>query len=413
MIELNVKNTLGVLAQFLKDSSLVSVAALSIWASGAGLGFGETRGLPACGELIAIEECPFCEAINMTFAERFKINDIVVIGEMVDEAPPSEGIEAATPKGKFAVKRIFKGHNFIGVGTEFFAPIVAAGAVGDEFLCFGIGPPLVLWDEVIPSHERVEKYLDAIQTLPEKGPERLAFFQDYFEDDLVVLAMDAYDEFAISSYEDLQGMREQMDRPRLLKLIQAPGIDVGRRRLYLTMLGVCGQADEDLPMLERLLLSDSKEDLAGLDALSACYLSLKGAEGLTFIEERFLLNEQMDYVATQEVVSALRFHGTEAKIIPKERLIETVRKLLFRPRLADLVIPDLARWEDWSVMPQLVKLFKDSDRKPNWVRVPILQYLQACPLDQAKVFIEELKEIDPDAFRRATFYSNLDFDDDD
>ena len=33
--------------------------------------------------------------------------------------------------------------------------------------------------------------------------------------------------------------------------------------------------------------------------------------------------------------------------------------MLDRPQLADLVIPDLARWEDWSVMDRLVELFKN------------------------------------------------------
>ncbi len=357
-------------------------------------------------------QCPFCEAINMTLAQRMKINDLVVTARLVEIPPPKEEIEGPVPQGRFAVQRIFKGENFIKVSEEFAAPLLVPAAVGDEFLCFGLGPPMTLWEEAIPSHPRVKSYLEALQRIPEKGPERLVFFQDYFEDELPVLAMDAYDEFAVASYVDLLGMRDSMNRPRLLELIKDRTVEISRRRLYLTLLGVCGKPEEDLPLLEKMLTSYDKKDKEGLDALVACYLSLKGPDGLPLIETQFLLNDQREYVAIQEVVSALRFHGTEAKIIPRDALVVTVRKLLDRPKLADIVIPDLARWEDWSVMPKLVQMFKEMDTKPNWARVPILQYLQACPLPEAKSALEELKKIDPDAYRRATFYSNLDFDDD-
>src|SRR5690606_30755075 len=79
--------------------------------------------------------------------------------------------------------------------------------------------------------------------------------------------------------------------------------------------------------------------------------------------------------------------------------------MLDRPELADLVIPDLARWEDWEVMPRLVQLFKEADEKSSWVRVPVINYLRACPLPEAQQYIAELEKVDPDAVRRAnTFF---------
>jgi len=79
--------------------------------------------------------------------------------------------------------------------------------------------------------------------------------------------------------------------------------------------------------------------------------------------------------------------------------------MLERPQLADLVIPDLARWEDWSVMDRLVELFKNADEESNWVRVPVINYLRACPLPAAKDRIDELAKIDPETVKRAnTFF---------
>ena len=64
--------------------------------------------------------------------------------------------------------------------------------------------------------------------------------------------------------------------------------------------------------------------------------------------------------------------------------------MLERPQLADLVIPDLARWEDWSVMDRLVDLFKNANDDSNWVRVPVINYLRACPLPAAKERIDRI-----------------------
>jgi hypothetical protein len=73
--------------------------------------------------------------------------------------------------------------------------------------------------------------------------------------------------------------------------------------------------------------------------------------------------------------------------------------------LADLVIPDLARWQDWSQMQRLAELFKDAKEQSSWVRVPVINFLRACPKPEAAELIKELEKIDPEAVKRAnTFF---------
>ena len=38
------------------------------------------------------------------------------------------------------------------------------------------------------------------------------------------------------------------------------------------------------------------------------------------------------------------------------------------------MIPDLARWEDWSVLDRLVEMYKTGDEK-SYVRQPVVTYL--------------------------------------
>ena len=82
-----------------------------------------------------------------------------------------------------------------------------------------------------------------------------------------------------------------------------------------------------------------------------------------------------------------------------------MHRLIERPDLADLVIPDLARWGDWSQVEKLSELFKNANDDNLWVRVPVINYLRACPLPEAKEKLVELEKIDPASVKRAkTFF---------
>ena len=122
------------------------------------------------------------------------------------------------------------------------------------------------------------------------------------------------------------------------------------------------------------------------------------------VKELFLANEDAEYSDTYSAIMALRFHGAETDVLPKEDILDGFHCLLGRPDLADLVIPDLARWEDWSIMPRLLDLFKGADAESNWIRVPIVNYVRACPLEEADELMEKLREIDPAAVKRASTF---------
>jgi len=98
---------------------------------------------------------------------------------------------------------------------------------------------------------------------------------------------------------------------------------------------------------------------------------------------------------------ALRFLGEESDRVPKDRVLASLRLLLNEPKLADLVIADLARWQDWSAIDRLVELFEKAEADNIFVREPIVNYLRACPLPQAAEAIARLEKIDPEAVRRA------------
>lgn len=353
----------------------------------------------------AVRACPFCSAVSLTFSEEISNSQVALIAKLVEPpAKPSTDTPASSldvVKAKFEVIKVLKGEKELGATKTIETVYFGDAPVGSTFLVMGIDAPTINWGTPIAISERGIEYVTKAIELPKEGVERMVFFQDHLEDKDEMLARDAYDEFAKTPYAGVIALKDHMKHDQLIEWIKSPTIPVSHRRLYLTMLGVCGKPEDTL-LLEEMIRSKDRQTKGALDALVAAYLTLKGPDGMPLVEELFLKNKDAEYTDTYATIMALRFHGTEEKIIPKARLLEGIRMMLQRPQLADLVIPDLARWEDWSVMDRLVELFKNADEDSNWVRVPVINYLRACPLPQAKEKIEELAKIDPDAVNRAS-----------
>lgn len=306
-------------------------------------------------------------------------------------------------EAQFLITEVFSGDKLVQPKQEVLINYFGKPKDGQKFLVMGVDPPDLLWSSPLPVSEEAVDYIEAIQTLPEESLERLKFYMNYLEHEESLLARDAYDEFASAPYSEIKALKPAMNRKQLLGWIQDTSLPPDRKRLYLVMLGVCGEKS-DADLLEDMLRSDDPYRRAGLDSMIACYATLKGDAGLDLIDELFLKNKECQYADTYAAIMALRFHGTDGGVIKKDRVLESMRLILDRPELADLVIPDLARWEDWSQIEKLEKLFTGADEKSSWVRVPVINYLRACPHPKAEETLKKLKEIDPAAYKRATSF---------
>lgn len=350
--------------------------------------------------------CPFCSAVSMTFCEEIGQSDVAVIAKLIERPPQSadsaQNATATVQPSRFDIVEVLKGQDLVDPKKKEFETLYfGSEAVGKEFLVMAMNEkPKLAWATPIAITPAVKPYLKTAMTLPKEGADRLVFFQDYLEGSEEMLARDAYDEFAKAPYKDVADLKDRMKHDQLVEWIKDSKVSASHRRLYLTMLGVCGTS-KDATMLEELIKDDSPSGKPGMDAMVAAYLTLKGPEGVPLIEDLFLKNNDAEYTETYAAIMALRFHGQEEKVVPKQRLVEALRHMLDRPQLADLVIPDLARWEDWGSMEKMVKLFKEANDDTDWVRVPVINFLRACPLPEAKKHLEELAKIDPESVKRA------------
>jgi len=107
---------------------------------------------------------------------------------------------------------------------------------------------------------------------------------------------------------------------------------------------------------------------------------------------------------------ALRFMWTYApNRIPKDRLKASMRILVDRPELADLVIADLARWKDWAIQDRLMKMYGDKDFDNPHVKLAIIRYMLVSTKDsknpkaeqqpahviKGNKYLEQLRKTDP------------------
>lgn len=363
-----------------------------------------------------VRACPFCEAIGPTIADEIQTADLAAMARLTRVAQPRQapmpaenplGFLPEGPKGIFQVSQVFKGSDELKAGSTVDTAFAGMEQVGSDFLLLGYREPQQYWSTPMALPGPAAAYVQEIIKLPEKGPERLKYFLDYLQHPETMLDKDAYDEFAKAPYEEVRALAPHFNRAKLWQWIEDDKIAASRKRLYYLMLSLCGQ-DEDRDRLEKMLVNRSHDvPTEALDSIIAAYLALAGEEGLPLIEEQFFgpQSSQEDVFAA---VTAVRFHGEEEAIIPRERLQVALRRLLDRPQTAELVVSDLARWEDWSVMDRLVELFRNADQSTYFIRTPVAQYLAVCPLPQAKVYLEELKEIDPQAVSRGMYFAQAD-----
>jgi hypothetical protein len=341
--------------------------------------------------------CPFCPAVSQTLAEEIEAGDAAVIAQYGGDAgeTTSDGIVLT----EFQIVDVLKDSPRLKDVSSVKAIYFNKPKEGKKFYMLATDAGELLWGTPIPLTDAAETYLKELNSVPEEGAGRLAHFMKFLDHEDPMLAKDAYDEFARAPYDWLIELAPQIDRQQLRTWIADPEVTATRRRLFFTLLGVCG-TEEDGEFLAEIL-RDPKERSRGLDALAGSYLTITGEKGLPLLEDLFLRDTECDFSDTYAVIVAIRFHLVEADRIDDERLLAAMRIMLDRPELADVVIADLARWEDWSAIDRLFELFKTADKESTYIRIPIVRYMNACPLPEAKAYLTEMKKIDESSVTRA------------
>jgi hypothetical protein len=347
----------------------------------------------------ALRACPFCEAASPTWLQSVQQAEAAVAAKVVKVDLPAPGSPVPLASVHYEVTDVLRGDRDL-KGRKVVLEELEAPPAGTLTLLTAVGAPDLSWSTLARMTQKRADYFAAAQRLPAGGQARWQFFFRYLEDVDDDLATDAYGEFAAASFAEVKAFAPQADRQRLWQWITSEKTPAARRGLYYTLLGARGER-EDAVRLAAMIDDPDKRPPGAFSALVACYLSLTKKVGLKQIESLYLKGPIEREQDIQSVIVALRFHGDEQPAIERTRIAQSLRLLLDRPALAGQVIPDLARWEDWDSVPQMVRLFEIASGEDAWVRVPIVSYLKVCPRAEAKQALVRLKSIDAEAVEQA------------
>ncbi len=345
--------------------------------------------------------CPFCRSVSQTFSDRLRAAAVVVRARLL-EVPDPDAPANLVRTWPYRVQQVLKGKQYVRPGQQILAPRLQSPKPGTQVVILGADPPDIYWAVPVEISDRAWSYIQRLPSLPPEGPQRLRHFLPLLVDTDPFVAADAYDEFAKAPYEAVKGLRPWLDPAWLRQHIQHPQRSASLKRLLLLLLAQCGQ-EEDARWLEELLAKGPwpGEQVRWLDSAIACYLTLSGPQGLPLVRKRFLQDPRVPFGEVYAAVLALRFHGQQEQIIPRQELVQALHDVLDRPPLVDLVLPDLARWEDWSLVERLGRLFEQLGPQEQFVRPAIVRYMLVCPRPEARQLLARWEKQHPRLVRQA------------
>ncbi len=338
---------------------------------------------------VALVSCPFCDAPTLLMAEQVQMCNHMVLGKWLGGDKPTE---TSIGNSRFEILHVAKSENdHFKVGQTIEMAQYIAGSEKATYALMGMGERLEDWHPPMEVSAAGWKYLSELPlpvTEPAKQTERLAFAIDYLEHPDLLISNDAYAEFAAAPYDVIVPLKDRFPREKLKLWLNNPETTVTRIGLYGLLLGLCG-TEEDAAMMEKKIVVVDADFRLGIEGVMSGFILIRGESGLKVLEDSKMKSTtcvnaagetiNLPFSETYAAMQTLRFLWTyEPDRIPKTRLKESMRTLLDRPDLADLVITDLARWKDWEVQDRLMTMYSDENYSLPAVKRAIVRFLFHC-----------------------------------
>ncbi|MEZ6069314.1 MAG: hypothetical protein R3C10_03375 [Pirellulales bacterium] len=296
----------------------------------------------------ALRACPFCPAVEPTFADQRAVADWAALVEVVARS------DSAGPKGETVrVRQLLKGDD-PPVGGTLEIDDAGEHPVGALLLVLRAdgGDGAVRWTTRTVD-ELGYAYFYRAPSPREPMAKRLRYYAPYLEHRDPAIAADAFAEFAAADYDHVAAVADAFDMARVRQWIADPNVSPRRKGFYGMVLGLADDAADraaNARLLKKQITADEDDFRAGFDGLLAGYLLLEGEAGLDLVDARFLRADPAKSRPgdTRHAMSALRFYQEFCDGIPEARLSQSLRLLLARPEFAAAAIVDLARWQDWG-----------------------------------------------------------------
>ncbi len=361
--------------------------------------------------------CPFCDAPEPSLAEQLAQADAAVLVKWVS-AEPANAEKQTAGSTTFEVLNIVRqpGENYQ-PGSKIALDRYRPGKSGELFLLLGTKIDGIEWGSPLEVTEASFRYITESPGKEVPPARRLPYFLKYLEYPDELISKDAFSEFAASPYSDIEPIADQFSPEKLKTWIARKETNQTRIGFYGMMLGLCG-SKKDAEFLKTEIEKPTETYRLGLDGMMAGYVLLLGDEGIGLLEQKLQQNTAQ-FSDTYAAMQTLRFMWQYAQNrVSKDRLRQAMRMLVDRPEFADLAIKDLARWEDWDVMPKLMEIYESPSHGSSQTKRAVALFLitlskkkpaegdaaLAKHVETAKVNLETLKQRDPKIVKDAEKY---------
>jgi hypothetical protein len=330
----------------------------------------------------AVEACFVCVADPL---ETVLVANLETAGQVVIASPVGDPSDAV-----YEVVTVYRGEPQIAVNDRITATLPMfsddAGKVGRGDVLITRAGEGQDWLIRSPAEKEHVGFIESVLQLPQADSQdlldqinRALFFASHLHAEDALLARAAAAELTRVPYPVLKKIRSRLDPVAIRKALRDPAY-ADRFALFYTLLGVCGNADDAKNVrniVENMWKGNSWRNLGGV--LTAM-LELHGEAAVAVLEEYYLKDPNRTLPEVEQAILALRVHGDTNDRIPRSRVLQSLRLMMeVREPLVFLIVPDLARWEEWAPKKRLQDLAKRRGSDIPELRQQVDQYLVQCP----------------------------------
>jgi hypothetical protein len=220
----------------------------------------------------------------------------------------------------------------------------------------------------------------------------VAHFASALEDPQPLIAQAAYDQISALPYSVLRGLARQMDTQALGQWTADARLRP-RHPLYYLLWGFQQDAAIANLLEERLAAADSERTPAELSAMLAAWLEQRGADGLTWLEKRYLQDPATPDAQVQAALLALSVHGMQGGTrFSRDQVVAVYARFIeANPARAGFAASDLGTWERWEFADAFARALRSGANQVFASRYPMVFYLLRNPTAQGKAVLESLR----------------------
>ncbi len=342
--------------------------------------------------------CSLCVIGNArkTYREELKEAKFVLVGTVSN--PRLTNPDLGQGKSDFHIDRVIKHHPILGNKMNLvlnrYVPVLNPKAPPKFLIFFDIFKGQLDPYMGVPfKNPDMPEYIDGCKKrIGMKRVQALPWYFKYLNHPDENISQDAFLEFARADDKEVAQVAKILPRKKLRALLLNEKTPQAQLSLLAFLLGAAGDP-KDAALFSSLLSKPSKIRSKGLDGLLSGYIQLEPEPGWDKVIS-ILKEKDRKFVDRFAATRVLRFYHNLEPVKFRGPILQATKIILTKSDMADFAINDLRQWEEWSLTPLVLQLYRKKSYSVPIIKRAILRYALVCPRKEAKQFIEAIRYMD-------------------